>query len=100
MSPMLVKEGESAKTATHTAIQQSVEGTGAGGRASNDQKLVIRGAVRQWSNTQPNGKLVAKWRPPFDEKRGLALFHEGAQAGANLAQVLAHSIFVGSRRDT
>ena len=42
---------------------------------------------------------VAKWRPPFEEKRGLALFHEGAQAGANLAQVLAHSIFVGSRRD-
>ena len=46
MSPMLVTEGESAKTATLTASQQSVEGAGAGGRASNDRKLAIRGAVR------------------------------------------------------
>ena len=45
MSPMLVKEGESAKTVTHTMSQQSVEGAGAGGRASNDRKPAIRGAV-------------------------------------------------------
>jgi len=44
-------------------------------------------------------RAVAKWRPPFEEKWGLALFHEGAQAGANLAQILARSIFVGLRRD-
>jgi len=34
-------------------------------------------------------RTVAKWRPPFEEKRGLALFYEGAQAGANLARVYA-----------
>ena len=28
-------------------------------------------------------RTVATWRPPFEEKRGLALFYEGAQAGAN-----------------
>jgi len=46
----------------------------------------------------------AKWRPPFEEKRGLASFYEGRakkQAGANLAQVvLARLIFIGLRRDT
>ena len=41
MSPMLVTEGESAKTATHTASRQSVEGAGARGRASNDWKPAI-----------------------------------------------------------
>jgi len=48
-------------------------------------------------------RTVAKWRPPFEEKRGLAPFYEGRakkQDGANLAQVLARSIVVGSRRDT
>jgi hypothetical protein len=46
MSPMLVTEGESAKTAAHTSSRQCVEGAGAGGRASNDRKPAIRGAVR------------------------------------------------------
>jgi hypothetical protein len=46
MSPMLVTEGGSVKTAAHTSSQQCVEGAGAGGRVSNDRKPTIRGAVR------------------------------------------------------
>jgi hypothetical protein len=46
MSPMLVTEGKLAKTAAHTLSQQCVEGAGARGRVSNDQKPAIRGAVR------------------------------------------------------
>ena len=45
MSPMLATEGESAKTAAHTASRQYVEGAGAGVRASNDRKPTIGGVV-------------------------------------------------------
>ncbi len=45
MIPMLVTEGKSDQTAAHTVSRQCVEGAGAGARASNDQKLTIRGAV-------------------------------------------------------
>ena len=43
--PVLATRGESAKTATHTASRQCVEGAGAGARASNDRKPTIGGAV-------------------------------------------------------
>ncbi len=45
MSPMLVTEGKSRKTTTHTTSQQCVEANGAGAGASDDGKETNDGAV-------------------------------------------------------
>ena len=58
---MLVTEGESAKTVTHTASRQSDEGAGARAQASNDRKPAIRGVVS-------SGPIPLPTAQPFEPK--------------------------------